>query len=340
MTRILITGGAGFIGQHLVKRLLQCEGRHSVIVIDNLSRFNNKGFSKIVINKSSSSFGSAGSYVFYKVDLRNKKRIYDIIRRESIDLCIHLAALVSVPQSIKNPIETMDVNINGTLNLLEVCWQNKVRNFIFASSAAVYGKNSLMPLKEHLPLEPLSPYGVSKVAGEALVSLYKNSEKIRNTLSLRIFNVYGRGQNNSYAGVITKFANRLTRKLAPVIYGDGKQKRDFISVHDVVQCMILAVNAQENGNMGHNPPTQRTFYSPVGVLNVGTGRPLSIISLAKKMIKMSGLDLKPIYINKWNKGEAKYSYADTSRAWRYLKFKAEENLEQGLKQLLQLNPNI
>lgn len=332
MSRFLITGGVGFIGKHLIKKLLLLDEGHSIVIIDNLSRFDSRRLSKIRIRRLSSYLGSADRYFFYNVDLRNKRKLYDITRRERIDTCIHLAAIANVPQSSNNPFETIDVNVNGTLNLLEVCWQNKIRNFIFASSAAVYGKNPQMPLKEHLPLEPLSPYGASKAAGEALVSSYKNSEKIRNSLSLRIFNVYGQGQNSSYAGVITKFADRLARKLAPVIYGDGKQIRDFISVNDVAQCIISAANAQESVGLGNT--------SPVGVVNVGTGRPISVTSLANKMIRMSGLDLKPIYINKRSEEEVKNSYAETTKAWRHLKFKAVDNLELGLKQLLQSNPKI
>ena len=204
MSKILITGGAGFIGQHLVNKL-SWEGRHEVVVIDNLSSFSGKRLRRVDRDRLSS---PSRLFAFYKEDLRNKKQIHDIIKSQGIDTCIHLAAKVSVSQSIRNPEETMDVNINGTLNLLEACSHNNIMNFIFASSATVYGRSSFLPLSEELPLEPFSPYGVSKVAGEALVSSYRNSGKIRNALCLRIFNVYGRGQNSSYAGVIT----RLDRK--------------------------------------------------------------------------------------------------------------------------------
>src|SRR5215213_2158336 len=316
--KLLVTGGAGFIGHHLVKRLLLSQRNYKIIIIDNLSS-GNKNFLDGNNNRSSSK-----KFSFYKEDIRNKKNILDIFNHERpIDTCIHLAAKINVHDSIINPEDTIDVNVKGTLNILEACSNNGVKNFIFGSSAAVYGEPKILPLSEdnHL-LEPLSPYGASKVAGEALMSSYRNSKKIKNVISLRFFNVYGEGQNLEYAGVITRFAERLSKGLRPIIYGDGKQTRDFISVNDVVNAILLAVTEADKIKM-----------SSSDVFNVGTGIPISIDDLAQRMIRIFGIDLKPIYYGA-REGDIKYIYADTTKSESILKFIAIEELESSLKRIL------
>jgi UDP-glucose 4-epimerase len=317
--KVLVTGGAGFIGHHLVKRLLS-QRNYKIIVIDNLSN-GNKNF------LDGSNNGSLfNKFLFYKEDIRNKKNILDIFNYEGIiDTCIHLAAKINVHDSITNPDDTIDVNVKGTLNVLEACSSSGVKNFIFGSSAAVYGEPKKLPLSEddHL-LEPLSPYGASKVAGEALVSSYRNSKKIKNAISLRFFNVYGEGQNIEYAGVITKFAERLSRGLRPIIYGDGKQTRDFVSVNDVVNAIFLAVTEADKIKMSSSSSDQ---------FNIGTGIPISINDLAQRMIRIFGIDLEPIYYEA-KEGDIKYIYADTKKSKSILKFIAIEEIESCLKQIL------
>ena len=199
-------------------------------------------------------------------------------------------------------------------------WRKK---FYFWISAAVYGEPKKLPLSEddHL-LEPLSPYGASKVAGEALVSSYRRSKKIKNAITLRFFNVYGEGQNIEYAGVITRFAERLSRGLRPIIYGDGKQTRDFVSVNDVVNSIFLAVTEAD-----------KIKTSSSYVFNIGTGIPIGIDDLAQKMISIFGVDLEPIYYGA-KEGDIKYTYADTRKSKSILKFIAIEELESGLKQII------
>jgi UDP-glucose 4-epimerase len=215
MKNVMVTGGAGFIGVQLLKKLLSIK-LDKVIVIDNLSNMN-PTFNNILKSDSLS---------FYKADIRNKQEILDIIKNEPIDTCIHLAAIVSVLDSINNPDYTIDVNINGTYNVLDACSRTRVKNFIFSSSCAVYGESNNTPLSENDPLMPSSPYGASKAAGEVLVSTYRRMKKIQNAISLRFFNVYGENQNPQYAGVITRFIARLSKGLAPTIFGDGEQTRD------------------------------------------------------------------------------------------------------------------
>ena len=219
----------------------------------------------------------------------------------------------------------------GTLKLLESCSSNGVRNFIFLSSAAAYGKATRLPIRESLTLQPISPYGASKVAGEALVTSFKNMNRIQNAVSLRLFNVYGQNQNPNYADVITVFARRLNRGLPPIINDDGKQTRDFISVGDAVYCIVMAVKVLEQRK------GKRLYVSshlPHHVFNVGTGVPTSINELARKMIEISGFDLEPIYLKETSQGEVRYSYADIRRAESFLHFRAKQKLESGLKEII------
>jgi UDP-glucose 4-epimerase len=332
MNNVLVTGGAGFIGLHLVRKLLSSPQNYGVAVIDDLS--NNRGtFLSKIKHQIKSSCNKPFS--FYKEDIRNRAAVSDIISRERIDTCIHLAARVNVPYSLENPADVIDVNVRGTLEVLEACAQNVVKNFIFASSAAVYGNPIKLPLAEECPVQPLSPYGASKAAGEALLSSYRHFAGIRNAISLRIFNVYGPGQNPAYAGVITSFAQRLECSQKPLIYGDGNQTRDFIHVSDVVDCIILAAQNQIYKIPKRSKMQSRPYLPfPLGVFNVGTGVPTSITALAKRMIAIFGSDQEPIYYVGRDKEEIKYSYADTSKAKYFLKFQAIENLDSGLKRII------
>ena len=267
--------------------------------------------------------GSQDKIVFYKQDIRNKRAVLEIFRNEKPDTCIHLAARISVTDSITNPTDTIDVNVGGTLNILEACSENKIKNFIFASSSAVYGDSENLPLSEDQTLRPISPYGASKIAGEALVAAYQNSGKIENTTSLRFFNIYGEGQTPEYAGVITRFAERLSKKLPPVIYGSGDQTRDFISVTDVVNAIIIAATLDKN----------KKESSSHSVFNIGTGKPLTIKDLAQLMIMISKLELKPIYTEA-RMGDITHSYADMRRSKKHLAFVESEKIDSSLRELL------
>jgi UDP-glucose 4-epimerase len=317
MQRVIVTGGTGFIGRHLVRKLSDYKSSSIVLISDKSIDFENilgaKSFETVQLRA-------------YTADIRDGETISDIFQNEKPDACIHLAAKISVADSMKNSDETMNTNVNGTLNVLEACNRNKVNNFIFASSAAVYGDASKLPISEDAILSPLSPYGTSKMLAEELVFRYHKLKMVQNSAVFRIFNVYGPGNVNE-SDVISRFAARLSKGLPPIIHGDGKYTRDFISVDDVVDGILLCIRAMESKNNGN------FNYPPV--FNMGGGSATSINELAQKMIAISELELEPIFekINR-DSGIIMHSCADMTKAKRNLHFVARKELETGLKEIL------
>lgn len=316
LDRITITGGNGFIGKHLVKKILS-GNIESIDVISNSPNIS----PEILLNDD--------RLTYHIADIRDTNKVSKIIKDTNPDTCVHLAAKISVLESIKNPQETIEINVKGTQNVLEACYCNQVSNFIFASSAAVYGHAKELPISEDHSLYPLSPYGTSKMLAEQHVRSYENLNKIRKTVSFRIFNVYGSGQANE-TDVISRFATRLSRGLAPIIYGNGDHTRDFVSVEDVVDCILLSTKLIEKSGMND----KNDLKSPL-VFNVGTGKPTSISYLAQKMLELFELDLKPIY----EKGEVDnrvilHSYADISRVKEILHFHPRKSIEAGLRDII------
>jgi UDP-glucose 4-epimerase len=312
MKNILITGASGFIAKNLVEVLLNHEDFHLILTdISNLFKY-----PKYSINPPRLS----------KLDVGDRAAVFDIFNHEKIDICIHLAAEVSVEDSIKYPDRTMMVNVNGTLNVLDACVQNKVENFIFASSAAVYGHPRSLPISEEHELKPISPYGTSKLIAEQHVSSYMRAKKIRKAISLRIFNAYGEGQVGNLS-VMAKFARKLSKGLPPIIYGDGMQIRDFVSIKDVVNAILLSIRAMEESS--------KIFLSNSNcVFNIGTGVGTTIKDLCEEMIRLSGLDLQPIYQKTDNKADIKASYADITKAKAILQFAPKSNLKKDLQNLV------
>lgn len=292
--RVLVTGGAGFIGSHLTEGLIR-KGAE-VVVFDDLSSGKLENLENV-----------KNKIELIKGDVRNFGQVLDAM--DGIAVVYHLAAIVSVSLSMRRPKLVHDVNVNGTANVLEAARMKNVKKFIFTSSAAVYGNNQNLPLKEEYECRPLNPYAASKVEAEKLCLKYGKECGIKTSV-LRIFNVYGPRQdpNSPYSGVITRFANAVKMGEAVVIYGDGNQTRDFIHVKDVVEAAI-------------DPPG--------GIFNVGTGTAVKIIDIVRILEKATERGIK-INFEKERKGDIKHSLADITK----LKNRPKIDLTTGLKALL------
>jgi UDP-glucose 4-epimerase len=304
--RVLVTGGAGFIGSHMVDRLVNdgCDVR----VIDNLSTGRLDNIQGLL---------SAGKVDFVKGDVRDVSLVRKSV--DDVDVVIHFAAVTSVPFSVANPDLTFDVNLLGTLNLIRASVHANVGRFVFVSSCAVYGDPEFLPVREEYRTDPISPYAESKLLGERYCLGFQQRQLLRGVV-LRFFNVYGPRQGmNDYSGVITKFIDRVKRKEPLVVYGDGSQTRDFVSVYDVVDAVLASVKSSD---------------AEGEVFNVGSGKPTSINMLAKTVLELAGVDLMIRY-EKPRVGDIKDSYADISKAKNLLGFEPKVSLRDGLRVLLE-----
>jgi UDP-glucose 4-epimerase len=305
LSRVLVTGGAGFIGSHLVTELMN-KG-YSIVVLDNLHSGKIDNLREV---------SSRNGFKLVRGDVRDRAAVRDAVK--DVDAVVHLAALIDVEESVKNPVETYDVNVTGTLNVLLEAVRKGVKRFIYASSTAVYGEANPLPLREDYPPRPESPYGASKASAECFCEAFSRSFGL-NTLVLRFFNVYGPGQeSNPYSGVVTKFLKNASNGNPLIIYGDGKQTRDFIYIDDVVKAITLAL--EDDKGSGE-------------IFNVCAGRPVTINELASLVKKILARDA-PIIHDGRRKGDIMYNYGDPTRACEVLGFKAEVSLEQGLKRLI------
>jgi len=301
MKKCLVTGGAGFIGSNLVESLVGASVQ--VKVLDNLS-------SGVLQNLE-----QFREYIDFKQgDVRDLGTLREIM--SGVEVVFHQAALVSVPQSIEDPIEAAMVNDLGTLNVLESARHSGVRRVVFASSCAVYGDLPQLPKKEEMDTRPMSPYAASKLHGETYAKLYRDLYGLE-TVCLRYFNVYGPRQDPSspYSGVISIFMDKAARGETPTIYGDGEQCRDFVYVADVVQANLLAA--------------QRQNISSV-VINVGTGKSVTVNSLWKNIAELAGVHGEPERANS-RPGDIRQSVAEISQAHELLDFEPRYSLEEGLK---------
>ena len=296
-----MTGGAGFVGSHLVDRLA-IEG-HDVFVLDNFSTGTTRNLSKVRRSRN---------VKIIRADIRRISRS-SLKRLRRVDRICHLAALTSVQESIKDPIHTSDVNVIGTLRILEAAQALRAERVIFASSAAVYGSSETYPVTETARLAPISPYGASKAASELYCRSFEENHGIE-TLSLRYFNLYGpRQTSGEYSGVISIFARRLRRGRPLTIFGDGSQTRDFMFVGDAVDGTIAAL--------------EKTIRSRV--FNIASGKETRILELAKTMQQIAGSP-QGVGFNPPRRGDISRSVADITRAQTELGFTPRTSLSDGL----------
>lgn len=308
-SQILVSGGAGFIGSHIVDRLISED--FEVTVIDNLQTGHVKNIKRDQRRRK---------LHFIRGDIRDFNLVRNAVK--DIDAVFHEAAFVDVALSLENPVLTNEVNVTGTLNLLKASLEFGVKRFICASSAAVYGSTSRPQKREDDPLNPTSPYGVSKLTAENYVRLFNRLYGIE-TLSLRYFNVYGPRQSfnirSAYGGVIALCVNRLLRNIPPIIYGDGEQTRDFVYVQDVVEANMLALNTKD--------ATGETF-------NVGSGTSTSINQIAELLKEITSTEnLQNIY-SEPRPGDIRHGYADIYKAKKLLGYNPQFSLKEGLTELL------
>jgi UDP-glucose 4-epimerase len=299
---ILVTGGAGFIGKHLVKFLI--ENKNNVSILDNFSNSKRKSIPQVEKNQIK----------LFEGDIRNHDDVLKSLKNQ--DVVIHLAAKISVEESIKNPSETFEVNVKGTKNILEICKKNNVKKIIVASSAAVYGEgNEKYKITEQNRLNPISPYGESKIEMEKEIIKFCSDNQI-NYVILRFFNIYGEGQSVEYAGVISKFLEKIKKNESLEIFGNGFQTRDFVAIEDIINSIHNAIEYTENG-----------------IFNIGSGKKITIKELAELMVSLSNKKLKIKYLNE-KKGDIKFSEADIRLAGKKMNYNNKNDLKYGIQQLL------
>lgn len=313
---VCVTGGAGFIGTHLVRALLSAGA--SVRVIDDLSGSTSEQIASLIEG------AGRGRLSFIHASILEPSALEEAVAGAAV--VFHLAALSSAAQAQEEPIRCMEVNGVGTARVAEAARLAGARRIVFAASASAYG-DSDHPNREDQPPAPLSPYAASKLAGEHVVSAWAKSRDLDGA-SLRLFNVYGPGQSreSQYAAVIPIFAAALDEGAPPTVFGDGSQTRDFVHVRDVVRAFLLVGAAKEAlGGV---------------VMNIGVGRSVTIIELASLMARLSGSpSVEPIFADP-RSGDIRASECDATRASEVLGFRAAMPLEEGLAELLNGSPDM
>ena len=298
MQKILITGGLGQVGSYLVDKLCNTS---NVTILDNYS---------------STTRESVPDGVTVVRDDILSQRARELVTQN--DVVIHTAAQINVSRSMDDPLFDLNNNVFGTLNLLEAARSSNIHRFIYFSSAAVYGNPEYLPIDEAHPQNPLSPYGVSKLSGEKYCTMYHKAFGVP-TVCIRPFNIYSPRQDpsNPYSGVISKFMERVKNNQSPIIFGDGTQTRDFVSVHDIVDMVLLAIESKK---------------AEGEVFNVGTGVPTTITELAQVIIDIYGADVEIEFADSQS-GDIKHSSSDISKA-RSIGYEPKVKLHDGLKDFI------
>jgi UDP-glucose 4-epimerase len=300
--KYIVTGGAGFIGSHIVEAIA---GSHDVVVIDNFSSGKLENLRRF-----------SDSINCIQGTINNITLLKDACK--GADGIFHLAAIASVAQSVADPVATHETNLTGTLKVLLAAQDSGVKKVVFSSSSAVYGDGPTLPKREDLPPLPLSPYAVSKLAGEYYCKVFTELFGVK-TASLRYFNVFGPRQDpqSEYAAVIPKFITRLLNNQPPVIFGDGKQTRDFVYVKDVVRANLLAMQS-----------------SATGTFNIGSGERIDLTTLAGTLSDIMNVNLPPLY-KKARSGDIRDSVSDITAANKTFGYLPSYSLDKGLAETIQ-----
>ena len=299
--KFAVTGGAGFVGSNIVKLLVK--ENHDVLVIDNMHTGKKENLQEIF-----------DKIEFCELDIRNIPELENKIK--DVDGIFHEAALTIVQESFLMEEEYYDVNVKGTENIFKIAEKYGIK-VVFASSSSVYGNTEKIPIIENNERNPINPYGKTKLEDEFLAEKY--SKKGVSIIGLRYFNIFGKGQTGSYAGVITKFVNQLKEKKAPIIFGDGSQIRDFIFVEDIAQSNLSAMLSKIN----------------FGFFNIGTGKTTTILQLAKFLIKLYNLEISPEFSDPLD-GDVQKSQANIKKTQQLLNWTYEIEIEEGLEKMIKL----
>lgn len=311
MKQILITGGAGFIGSHLVERLLK-EGEWQVSVVDDFNDF----YDPSIKRQNVAPFENNERFRLYEADIRVQEQLSPVFGKHQFDCIVHLAARAGVRPSLAQPRLYTETNINGTVNLLEFAREHKVPQFVFGSSSSVYGNNAKVPFSEDDPVRnPISPYAATKAAGELLCHTYSHLHAMR-CICLRFFTVYGARQRPDLA--IHKFAKLITRQQPIPVFGDGTTRRDYTYIDDIIAGVRAAIDYDES------------LYE---VINLGESRTVELrelISLLEKELDTNAvIDWQPL-----QPGDVQQTFADISKAKRLLKYDPQTQIEDGIRKFV------
>jgi UDP-glucose 4-epimerase len=301
----LVTGGAGFIGSHIIERLLQ--QKHDVICLDNFDPY----YDPKIKERNISPFLESKQFTLIRGDILDRKLLLETMA--DIDVVFHESAQAGVPISTENPLKSHEVNATGTLNLLDAAVKADIKRFIYASSSSVYGTVKYLPFDEEHPTYPVSPYGVSKLMAEHYSRVFFELYGL-STVTLRYFTVYGPRMRPDLA--INIFTRQALKNEPLTIFGTGDKTRDFTYIDDIVDANMLAL---AKGN---------------GVYNIGGGHRVSIRELAEKIIEITK-STSVIQYKDSKKGDAEHTFADTSKAWRDLGWIPKTSLDQGLRRYIE-----